>query len=828
MLASSVGNWQAGLNYCVMTLRCLFLFGSLVASSLFAADSQSWPLPALKPDPSLKAAIEKALDPASSDIHLSRDTRDKTLVQVFMQIDRPPADMAFDVSLQGGNLSWRVGPVAWKKGDAQWWAYDVDLPENLTHVNVVFTPNARAGMMMSRFPTFPINGLAAIWSGSTTVTSEIKIRDQVITMIKLKPPIEGEMREHLFDALPSDSNSVQQLAGGATIDDMRKSLEEQIAKPNAKPEKLYELGCMLIAQGQLEEAMKFLVKTRDTPELAGSTQRELRYICARWLDAADNGSLPEMYALGRAYEQGHGVGMDKQKAAYWFRKAANAGHVEALKRWTALREPPQPVDDSAKKALESYRTQALDWHRQSVISYQDWVSAHLRKSFKARDFSGETANLKAVITTYNNEGDEYQESSHGFELMMDGHLQSFAITPRGIKGGGSTDPLPAEQLARIDHLLAKLPDDRRLLPPPERRIMVEIVASPQHRVHVFDLANAPSELHELMRSLGASSAYVPHFQPSGFIAVRGFDHGGALAVSHQGEILFTSPQRLQWWNATTHEFIAEAHVPYVHEIVIAPDKTHALVQSSSDTVLIDLPSRKILRTFPKRFASRFTQSGDRVLLFSATEPVETLSTGTWEPTSFPDYLPDGLTQFIPAPTIQRAIVRGKDGSTSLWDTAMHRPVKLLSPKSDLHMLAVFSPDESMIGLCLRPHQSFSDKDAPFVIIKSDTGMQVNELRPFESNPNGERSASLLWSSNGEYLFAASGRGVSVFNASTGRHRGQLTGPTRINGLGFLPQSDELVAGDEHGKIWFWRLPDVLHYVREFEASLAPTDKKSSP
>lgn len=811
-----------------MTLRYLFLFGSLVASALFAADSQSWPLPALKPDPSLNVAIEKALNPAGSTIHLLRDTRDKTLVQVFMQIDRPPADMAFDVSLQAGNLSWRVGPVAWKKGDAQWWAYDVDLPESLTNVNVVFTPSARAGMMMSRFPTFPVNGLTAIWSGPATVSPNIKIRDQEITMIQLKPPVEAEMRGHLLDALPSDSNSVQQLAGGASLDDLRKSLEEEAAKPQARTDKQYELGCLLIAQGHLEEAMKHLVKTRNTPGLAGSTQRELRYICARWLHAADKGSLPEMHALGLAYEQGHGVGMDKQRAAYWFRKAANAGHVEALKRWTALRESPQPADDSAKKALESYRTQALDWHRQSTISYQDWVSSHLRKPFKAGASFGETADLKTVITIFNNEGDERQELCHGFELTMDGHLRSFAISSLSIKGGGSTKPLPAEQLARIDHLLVKLPDDRRLLPPPDRRIMVEIASSPLHRTHVFDLANAPSELHELMRSLGASSAYVPQFQPSGFIAVRGFDHGGALAVSHQGEILFTSPQRLQWWNATTHEFIAEAHVPHVHDIVMAPDKTHALVQSSSDTVLIDLPSRKILRTFPKRYASRFTQSGDRVLLFSAAEPVETLNTGTWEPTSFPDYLPGGLTQFIPSPTIQRAIVRGKDGSTFLWDTATHRPVKLVSPKSDLHMLAVFSPDESMIGLCLRPYQSSSDKDAPFVIIKSDTGMQVNELRPFEGSPNRERSASLLWSSNGEYLFAASGRGVSVFNASTGRHRGQLTGPTSINGLGFLPQSDELVAGDEHGKIWFWHLPDVLHYVREFEASLAPTDKKSSP
>jgi len=38
------------------------------------------------------------------------------------------------------NLTTPLGPMAWKKGDMKSWAYNVDLPESLTQVDIVFTP----------------------------------------------------------------------------------------------------------------------------------------------------------------------------------------------------------------------------------------------------------------------------------------------------------------------------------------------------------------------------------------------------------------------------------------------------------------------------------------------------------------------------------------------------------------------------------------------------------------------------------------------------------------------------------------------------------------
>ena len=144
------------------------------------------------------------------------------------------------------------------------------------------------------------------------------------------------------------------------------------------------------------------------------------------------------------------------------------------------------------------------------------------------------------------------------------------------------------------------------------------------------------------------------------------------------------------------------------------------------------------------------------------------------------------------------------------------------------MFAAFSPDESLIAVCVHPWQH-DGNDGSIVIYKSDTGEKVSELHPFETCGDGESIQSLLWTPDGAYILAATGTasgasGISVFNTITGKKRGELMGPTRIKGMGLLTPSRELVAGDQFGKIWFWDLSAVVDNVREFEASLKEMPK----
>lgn len=120
------------------------------------------------------------------------------------------------------------------------------LPETLTQVDIVFTPSARAGMLINRLPMHPLRPLLSIWFGEPIVVAKVEIRKEDISMITLRrPPGIEESREYLIDALPPDSDQTRQLAEGMTLSEMRQHLDEQTATPNAPPELLFELGCVI-------------------------------------------------------------------------------------------------------------------------------------------------------------------------------------------------------------------------------------------------------------------------------------------------------------------------------------------------------------------------------------------------------------------------------------------------------------------------------------------------------------------------------------------------------------------------------------------------------
>jgi len=781
-------------------------------------------MPTLKPDPALRAVIEKVLETAHHRMPLPRGTKDKTLVVANLQIAQPPADMAFDVSLRSGEHTWCLGPMAWRLGERRQWAYNVDLPETVTHVDMVFTPSARAGMAKSPFPR-PLKGMDSIWSGEPIVIKEVEIRSGDISMIKQSPPCNEEAREHLISALSPDCDQARQLADGKTLSEMRKRLDEETAKPNPAPETWFALGCVLVAQGQLDEGMNALLKARGVAGLEDRLQHELRYICARWLYAADKGSTAEMFSLGRAYEEGNGVGRDVQQARYWFRKAANAGHAEAMARLAVTKPLAPSASNDATKMLAVYRAQAAEWQRQSTPTYHDWVERHVRKTLQARYFYTEGDDLKLVFSVINNEGEE-RSTHEGTGLCADGISYSFFCNNRGSQTGGSGGRIPADKLALIDQIISRLPDDHGVLPPRNRRLVVQAANKPENLVRVFDLANPPPDICDLMRILHTRPAYVPRFQAYSSIDVCGFEHDGALVVTSQNEILYAVQRnRLQWWDPMTHEFIAEAEVLDVDNIVLAPDKVHALVHYCNGTMLIDLPGHKSVRSFIGLYGAQFTQDGRHVLVNDQHGPMQILDTQSWEPVDHADDVPKDCTSFIPAPTTHRLLVRAVDGSVTLWDTAGNRPVKQLCPESDRTIRAAFSPDESLVALCVHPWQQNFNDIATFVIYKSDTGEKVHELHPFETGGSRESIQSLLWTPDGAYVLAATGSnggggaGICLFNAATGKHRGELVGPRQINGMGLLARSGELVAGDQYGKIWFWNLSAVIENVREFEATL---------
>jgi len=107
------------------------------------------------------------------------------------------------------------------------------------------------------------------------------------------------------------------------------------------------------------------------------------------------------------------------------------------------------------------------------------------------------------------------------------------------------------------------------------------------------------------------------------------------------------------------------------------------------------------------------------------------------------------------------------------------------------------------------------------------GRLINEYRAYERSA-GRLVFGLLWSAEGRYLLAAnqdegftSTSAISLWNADSGRHRGEFTGFSNgnISGVFLLPGGKKLVAGCYDGKIRFWDFAAAAKAVEDFERSL---------
>ena len=168
---------------------------------------------------------------------------------------------------------------------------------------------------------------------------------------------------------------------------------------------------------------------------------------------------------------------------------------------------------------------AADFHR-LPITYEEWVREH--SQWSAQDqfvgtlnskFGMDVAEVRLVVTVVKN--DEWarhsnmpvRATSSGFKLSTDGRIINFLHHSLSSQGGGGPT-ISATAQTRLTALLAALPDDESQLPPPDRRLLVEDRVGDRLRSRVYDLADLPDPVIEILRTTESDiRSWVPEFKP---------------------------------------------------------------------------------------------------------------------------------------------------------------------------------------------------------------------------------------------------------------------------------------------------------------------------
>jgi hypothetical protein len=489
-----------------------------------------------------------------------------------------------------------------------------------------------------------------------------------------------------------------------------------------------------------------------------------------------------------------------------------------------------------------------------ATSYQEWTASYARTNLANGGFPGPADKVLFIVTSVEGDGPSPTNRVRsrfpnvvktGWIVSTTGFVRSFYETDFGTHGGGSTQPtISGEGLKQLDKLLATLPGDGARLPPPDRRLLVQADVRGHLLTRVYDRANLPDRLREILRLAGCRvQAWVPQFTADSRIDSCGFEFGGFLALSpDRQQILYALMNRpLQFWDPTTHELLAEIRaLPAMGSSVgcmaYSPDGSKAaIVGDYSEGFCLETKTWKVLKEFHKPrtdggyYTPRwpvFTADG-RHLLLQYDHDLAILDTATWQRVDQSPEVPPAALQYIPAPGHKRAVVTLKSGAVALWDVPRQRSVATLAQNVRLSQVS-FSPDGSLFATVTDRTNDFSDTSHSLRlrIWKSRNGRLATEIGLDGQTARPDTFEHLLWSPDGEHLLAvahvAGGScGVDIFNVKTGRYRGYLSGPMGdMNGLILLPGGSQLVAGGNDGKIYFWDFNAAMNITKSFERSLA--------
>jgi hypothetical protein len=471
--------------------------------------------------------------------------------------------------------------------------------------------------------------------------------------------------------------------------------------------------------------------------------------------------------------------------------------------------------------------------------YQKWIQQN-GETYKSGFYAENPAHL--IVTMV--EGDESEDTTRNLPfskeisfshiVFADGTTRWFQSGSFGVKGGGNlaARAISSRDLQRIEQFIAQLPDDGSRLPPPGRRLLIQFRGANGIGARVYDRANAPAIILELLR---ISRSWVPsavlRFHPVGQWTVNERHDPVALDLAPDKKLIITADEKgpVRYWDADTQQLVHEvpwAQYGSVSRLKVNSTGSLAAVESWGTVSLVDpMTWKHRLELGDRSFRPRTEFSPDgQYLFFRNGQPRPTIiDTKTLQQISAMPGQPKGAADFIMASQGAKAISLSEEDMLALWDVNGQREIAQLDEKVSLQA-AAFSPDESLVATATK--QEANDRTGRHLtrirIWRTDTGALVHELRPFEQD-NCELVQALIWSHDGQYIIAGIKLDVmthiGIWSAQSGRFRAHtVSNSSALNGF-VLRQDGKLITGSDDGIARVFDTAKTLKEITEFEASV---------
>ena len=411
----------------------------------------------------------------------------------------------------------------------------------------------------------------------------------------------------------------------------------------------------------------------------------------------------------------------------------------------------------------------------------------------------------------------------------------------GIKGGCCSQ-MSSEAVRVTEQMLANLPSDGHRLPPNGRRLLIQLTEKSPADARVFDLAFLPDKILEILRiTKSRIRTYVPSFAPERTISeplpfdLKGFAiaSDARYTVSTRGSdaLLVT---RFPNDKKTAREIESvplppNAHVPA--GLTLSPDNSTLIAAGYGHIVFYNTQSWRVTNRIKARMVDRkypnYTRhhfiDGGKYLLFEAGDfGMRVFDTSTWNEVGKPRSIRGDAISYYDTPDSRRALFQVVD---KLFLKSGSSSTELLTLGEDTFEKMSFSPDGTRVAVVTSGLLRAGDNTWRHVRIRvwdASSARLVHELRPYEKE-SCESVDGLDWTPDGKYFLAAtksdsffSNRNISVWDASSGRHVGELEGCVgEIFGMRLLSGGDKIAAGCADNRILIWDLAALLAEIERF-------------